>query len=149
MIRLRQLGPAFIHHIEAYGLLVAAAGREMREQGRRRVALAAFGAVLGIAFATLAGGTAIAAAWNTEGHWWVVLGVLAAFGVASASCLFAAFAALPRSSHLAALRDEWQKDKAWLSRRGEGGASDGPVASEPAVPTGSVRRMRGASWSDA
>ena len=67
MIRLRQLGPAFIHHVEAYGLLVAAAGRELRTQGRRRVAMAAGGAVLAIAFVILAGGTAIAAAWDTQG----------------------------------------------------------------------------------
>ena len=145
MIRLRQLGPAFIHHVEAYGLLVAAAGRELRTQGRRRVAMAAGGAVLAIAFVILAGGTAIAAAWDTQGRWWVVLAVLGLFAAGAAACLAAAFAALPRSSHLAALREEWRKDKAWLSSRHSAAVTDVPSVRETVTPAvlGAPGRLRG------
>jgi uncharacterized membrane protein YqjE len=117
MIRLRQLGPAFIRHVEAYGQLAAAAGREMREIGRRRVMLAAVGLVLSIALVTLLGATAIAAGWGTELRWWIAGGVLALLAIATFACLSGAFAAMPRSSQMQALKDEWQKDKAWLSSR--------------------------------
>jgi hypothetical protein len=58
-------------------------------------------------------------------------GVLAAFALATFGCLSAAFAAMPGSTHLQALRDEWRKDKAWLSsreREREGRTSGVPAA---------------------
>lgn len=117
MIRPRQLGSAFVRHVESYGQLAAAAARDLRDIGRRRAMLAAAGLVLAIALVTLAGATAIAAGWNTAWRWWVAGGVLAAFALATFACLSAAMAAMPGSTHLQALRDEWQKDKAWLSSR--------------------------------
>jgi uncharacterized membrane protein YqjE len=116
VIHLRQLGPAFIRHVEAYGLLAGAALRDTGSEARKRASLVAAGAVLGIAFVILAGATAIAAGWGTEYRWWVALAVLGALAIGTAVCLSRAFASMPRSSHLQALRDEWQKDKAWLGR---------------------------------
>jgi MFS family permease len=117
VIHLRQLGPAVIRHVEAYGQLAAAAARDMRDIGRRRAMLAVVGMVLSIALVILAGATAIAAGWDTPWRWWVAAGVLAALAIATFVCLSGAFAAMPRSTHMQALKDEWQKDKAWLSTR--------------------------------
>ena len=112
----------------------------------RLLAFAVGGAVLAIAFVILAGATAIAAAWNTDGQWWVVLAVLGIFAAGAAVCLLGAFAALPRSSHLAALRDEWQKDKAWLSNRRSGIAEEATSARAPITPpvAAAPGRLRGA-----
>lgn len=115
MIRIRRLGPAFIHHVEAYGQLGVAALHELGARGRTRAMLLAAGVVLGIAFVTLVGATLIAAGWGSPYRYWIAAGVLAGFGVGAAGSLAGAFARLPPSTHVQALRDEWQKDKAWLS----------------------------------
>ncbi|MCU0759947.1 MAG: hypothetical protein MUF07_12230 [Steroidobacteraceae bacterium] len=139
MIHLRQLGPAVIRHVEAYGQLAAAAAREMRDIGRRRAMLAVVGLVLSMALVILAGGTAIAAGWDTPWRWWVAAGVLAGLAIATFGCLSAAFAAMPRSTHMQALREEWQKDKAWLSSRDR----ERPLPSTP--PYAGEEPRRGAS----
>lgn len=124
MIHLRQLGPAFLRHVEAYGRLAGAALRDTGGVVRRRAALLVVGLVLAIAFVTLAAATAIAAAWGSPYRWWVAAGILGAIAIAAGMCLARGAADLPRSSHLQALRDEWQKDKDWLGRERGARASD-------------------------
>jgi uncharacterized membrane protein YqjE len=116
MIHLRQLGPAFMRHAEAYGQLASAALQENGTRLRSRAALVASGLVLAVAFVEMAGGTALAAGWDSPYRWWVAAAVLGAIGFAAALCLTRATAALPGSPHLQALREEWQKDKHWLGR---------------------------------
>lgn len=134
MIHLRQLGPAFIRHVEAYGLLAAAAARDLRAVTMHRMMLAAFGAVLGIAAVVLLGATLIAAGWETGYRGWIAAAVLGSFAAAALGCLAAARADLPSSSHLRALKDEWQKDRAWLASRDRG-----PAVEERASPIGARR----------
>jgi hypothetical protein len=137
MIHLRQLGPAFIRHVEAYGMLAGAALRDTGTIARTRVTLLAVGAVLGLSFVVLAGATAIAAGWETRYRWWIALGVLGALALTAMVCLSRAFADMPRSSHLQALREEWQKDKAWLGRdRSARGAGEGTPPALQGVPRG-------------
>jgi uncharacterized membrane protein YqjE len=137
VIHLRQLGPAFLRHVEAYGLLAGAAVRDTGSILRLRATLAALGFVLAIAFVVLAGATAIAAAWATPYRWWVAAAVLAAVACGAALCLARATAAIPPSAHLQALRDEWSKDKEWLARgRGSTVAEKGAGATLQVVPRG-------------
>lgn len=150
MIRPRQFGSAFIRHVEAYGQLAAAAGRDLGDIGRRRAILATGGLVLSSALVTLAGATLIAAGWNTAWRWWVAGAVLVALALATYGCLSAAFAALPRSRHMQALHDEWQKDKAWLSSRNASGSAREPSAAVvPGVTRQQVIRSPAATLHDA
>lgn len=137
MIHLRQLGPAFLRHVEAYGQLAGAAMRDTGSALRSRAALAACGLVLAIALVVLAGATAIAAGWATPYRWWVAAVVLGSLACGAALCLARATAAMPRSPHLQSLREEWRKDKDWLARgRGSAvGERDAPVALQ-VVPRG-------------
>jgi uncharacterized membrane protein YqjE len=116
MIHLRQLGPAFMRHAEAYGELASAALQDTGTRLRSRAVLVASGLVLAVAFLVLAGGTAVAAGWDSPYRWWIAAAVLGALGLAAALCLTRATAAMPGSPHLQALREEWQKDKDWLRR---------------------------------
>jgi uncharacterized membrane protein YqjE len=115
VIRVRQFGPALVRHVEAYGLLAAAAARDLRAIAMRRMLLAAVGAGLGIAAVVLLGATVIAVGWATPYRGWIAAGVVAALAVAAVGCFMAARAELPRSSDLQALQGEWQKDRAWLA----------------------------------
>lgn len=117
MIRLRQLGPAFIRHVEAYAQLALAAGRDMRALALRRAMLVAVAAMLGIAAVVLLGATLIAAGWETPYRGWIAAAVLAALALGAFGCLAAARAKPGASTHLQALKDEWQKDRAWLATR--------------------------------
>ncbi len=94
MIHLRQLGPAFIRHVEAYGQLAAAAGRDLRTIAIRRALLGAIGVVLAISLVVLLGATLIAAGWETPYRAWVAAGVLVLLALAALACLAAARALL-------------------------------------------------------
>lgn len=146
MIHLRQLGPAFLRHVEAYGQLAGAALRDTSGTLRSRAALAACGLVLAIAFVVLAGATAIAAGWVTPYRWWVAAAVLGSIACGAALCLARATAAMPRSAHLQALREEWRKDKDWLARgRGSQVAEPGAPITLQVVPRGTdANRAAGA-----
>lgn len=146
MIHLRQLGPAFIRHVEAYGQLAAAAGRDLRGIARRRLMLALVGLVLAISLVTLVGASLIAAGWGTPGRWWIVGGVLALYALATFACLSGAAADMPRSPHVQALKDEWQKDKDWLSSRDRRGPPPAAVG-DPLLPSQEGRRAAEATRS--
>ncbi len=78
--------------------------------------LFAVGTGLGLAAATLAGATLIAAGWGSPYRYAVAAAVLIAMGGGAVGCVRLALATLPPSPPLRALRDEWQKDRTWLSR---------------------------------
>ena len=117
-----------MRHVEAYGQLAAAAGRDLQRVARRRAMFGTAALVLAIALATLGGGTLIAAAWSTPWRWWAAIGVLAAFAIGVGACVAAATAPMPDSTPMQALRDEWRKDKEWLSSRQRSAARDREVA---------------------
>lgn len=135
MIHLRQLGPAFLRHVEAYGHLAGAALRDTGGIVRARATLVVCGLVLAAAVVILAGATAIAAGWGSQYRWWVTAAVLGGLVLGAALCLASATAAMPRSQHLQALRDEWRKDKDWLGReRGAPAGDAGAPMTVPGVP---------------
>jgi uncharacterized membrane protein YqjE len=135
VIHLRQLGPAFLRHVEAYGQLAGAALHDSALLVKARATLVVIGLVLAIGFVVLAGATLIATGWGSPYRWWVAGGVLGVIALGAAICLARATAAVPRSPHLQALRDEWQKDKDWLGRdRIAGGAESGAAMRLQGVP---------------
>lgn len=135
MVHLRQLGPAFLRHVEAYGELAGAALRDTGRVLRVRATLVVSALVQATAFVILAGATAIAAGWSSPYRWWVTATVLGALALGAAICLSRAAAALPRSAHLQALSDEWQKDKDWLGReRRARSAEPGATLTQQGVP---------------
>ncbi len=116
MIKLRRLGPAFVRHAEAYGELAAAAACALGAHARMRAVLLGCGAALAVATTTLAGATLIAAGWNSPYRYAIAVQVLATMGIAAGICMWRGLAALPPSAPMIALKDEWSKDKDWLSR---------------------------------
>jgi hypothetical protein len=135
VIHLRQLGPAFLRHVEAYSQLAGEGLRDTLTVVKARATLVAVGLVLASGFVVLAGATAIAAGWDSPYRWWVTAAVLGAIALGAALCLARGTAVVPRSPHLQALRDEWQKDKDWLGRdrdsRGPGQGAAKALQREP------------------
>jgi len=139
VIRIRRLGPALIQHLEAYGHLAGCALHDLGSRARTRALRAAVGVALALAFVTLVGATLIAAGWGSPYRYWIATGVLLAMAGGAAGFLSSAFAMLTRSTHLQALKDEWQKDKDWLSSSRRDGAASGVATTSVAAFTAAGR----------
>mgnify|MGYP000190323682 CR=1 FL=1 len=69
--------------------------------------------------------------------------------VAALACLAAARAPIPDSTHVQALRDEWQKDRAWLASRERGAVTAERTTAVAAPPGGGTRHAMAAQESRA
>ncbi len=95
------------------------------------------------------GATLIAAGWETPYRAWVAAGVLVLLALAALACLAAARAPIPDSTHVQALRDEWQKDRAWLASRERGAVTAERTTAVAAPPGGGTRHAMAAQESRA
>lgn len=90
--------------------------------------LVALGSALAVAVLILLGATLIAAGWGSPYRYWIATGVILVMAAGAAGCLSSGLAKLPPSTHVQALKVEWQKDKAWLASRGDNEPAPGAAA---------------------
>ncbi len=121
MVRLREIAPAVVEHVAAYGDLVEAAVQEYATSARRRVLLVALALGSAVAAVVLAGVWMIMAAWESVYRHWVAGGIVLLLALASYAFLSLASAvAAGAAPELTLLREEMARDRAMLAEFRQG-----------------------------
>ena len=120
MLRLREVAPAVLQHLDGYCDLAKAAAQEFRQDLARRVAFALAGVISAVVALLYASVWALLAAWESPARHWVGAGIFALLALIAIICFQLSRRRAEKLPHAALLGLELNRDRQLLAELHQG-----------------------------